>query len=83
MHLSPLPNGLGCCPFCCGALFVTVAPFVGICNCSMFCCVLLCVHSSFAIILKRELVALLSLCFLVSRDCSVAFLRGATDSSAV
>ena len=33
------------------------------CNCSMFCCVLLWVHSSFAIILmgKRELVALLSL----------------------
>ena len=33
------------------------------CNCSMFCCVLLCVHSSFAIISmgKRELVALLCL----------------------
>ena len=38
-------------------------PFVGVCNCSMFCCTLLYVHSSFAIILmgKRELVALLSL----------------------
>ena len=36
---------------------------MGICNCSMFCCALLCVHSSFAIILmeKRELVALLCL----------------------
>ena len=36
---------------------------VRFCNCSMFCCALLCVHSSFAIILmgKRELVALLSL----------------------
>ena len=36
---------------------------MGICNCSMFCCTLLYVHSSFAIILmgKRELVALLSL----------------------
>ena len=36
-----------------------------ICNCSMFCCTLLYVHSSFAIILmeKRELVALLSLSF--------------------
>ena len=34
-----------------------------ICNCSMFCCTLLYVHSSFAIILmgKRELVDLLSL----------------------
>ena len=34
-----------------------------ICNCSMFCCTLLYVHSSFTIMLigKRELVALLSL----------------------
>ena len=37
-----------------------VTPIVGFCNCSMFYCALLCVHSSFAIILmrKRELVAL-------------------------
>ena len=36
---------------------------VGVCNCSMFCCTLLHVHSSIAIILmgKRELVALLDL----------------------
>ena len=36
---------------------------MGFCNCSTFCCALLCVRSSFAIILigKRELVALLSL----------------------
>ena len=36
---------------------------MGFCNCSMFCCTLLYVPSSFAIILmgKRELVALLSL----------------------
>ena len=36
---------------------------MGVCNCSMFCCMLLYVPSSFAIILKgkRELVALLSL----------------------
>ena len=34
-----------------------------VCNCSMFCCTLLYVHSSIAIILmgKRELVALLNL----------------------
>ena len=34
---------------------------MGVCNCSMFCCALLYVHSSIAIILmgKRELVALL------------------------
>ena len=36
---------------------------MGVCNGSMFCCTLLYIHSSFAIILmwKRELVALLSL----------------------
>ena len=36
---------------------------MGFCNCSMVCCELLYVHSSFTIILigKRELVALLSL----------------------
>ena len=36
---------------------------MGVCNCSMFCCRLLYVHSSIAIILmgKRELVALLNL----------------------
>ena len=41
----------------------TVTPIVGVCNCSMFCCTLLYVHSSVAIILmgKRELVALLNL----------------------
>ena len=38
---------------------------MGFCNCSMFCCALLCVPSKFAIILmgKRELVALLSMSF--------------------
>ena len=36
---------------------------MGVCNCSMFCCMLLYVHSSIAIILmgKRELVALFNL----------------------
>ena len=36
---------------------------MGVCNCLMFCCALLYVHSSIAIILmgKRELVALLNL----------------------
>ena len=40
-----------------------VTPIVGFCNCSMFCCTLLYVPSSFPIILmgKRELVALLSM----------------------
>ena len=36
---------------------------MGVCNCSTFCCALLCVRSSIAIILmgKRELIALLNL----------------------
>ena len=40
-----------------------VTPIVGSCNCFTFCCVILCVHDNFVIILmgKRELVALLSL----------------------
>ena len=44
--------------FCSVLLIVT--PIDRICNCSMFCCALLCVHSSIPIILmvKRELVAL-------------------------
>ena len=57
---------------------------MGVCNCSMFYCTLLCDHSSFAIILmgKRELVALLSLS-LVSRHCCVALPGGAMGLSAV
>ena len=41
---------------------------VGFCNCSMFCCELICVHSSFAIITigKRELVASQSFSYLVN-----------------
>ena len=40
-----------------------IRSLVGVCNCSMFCCTLLYVHSSIAIILmgKRELIALLNL----------------------
>ena len=43
-------------------LFI-VTPIVGVCTCSLFCCSVLNVHSSIAIILmgKRELVALLNL----------------------
>ena len=65
-----------------------VTPIVGFCNCSMFCCALLYVHSGFAIILigKRELVALLCFTlfvFLVSRDCCVALTHDVTSLSAV
>ena len=58
---------------------------MGFCNCSMFDFVLLCVHSSFTIILmgKRELIALPSFVFLVSPDCCVALPHGATDLSAI
>ena len=56
-----------------------------VCNCSMFCCTLLYVHSSFAIILMeiKELVALLNFVFLVSLDCCVALSDGAMGLSAV
>ena len=42
---------------------LSVAKIMGFFNCSMFCCALVCVHFSFAIVLmgKRELVALLCL----------------------
>ena len=48
---------------CCCWLFVYCYSHVGVCNCSMFCCMILYVRSSIAIILmgKRELVALLNL----------------------
>ena len=62
------PSGLDCCPFKGGGPVVVdslliVTSIVGFCNCSMFCGALICVHSSFAIILmgKRELVTLLCL----------------------
>ena len=44
-------------------LLFIVTPFVEVCNCSMFCCTLLYVLSSFAIILmgNKELVVLLCL----------------------
>ena len=76
MHLSPPPlptclvavRSKAVVPLLMIRCFVT--PIVGFCNCSMFCCALLCVHSSFAIISmgRRVLVALLSLfsvCFMI------------------
>ena len=54
---------------------------MGVCNCSMFCCTLLYVHSSIAIILmgKRELIALLNLsswCLVVVEWLFLAVPRG-------
>ena len=54
---------------------------MGVCNCSMFCCTLLYVHSSIAIILmgKRELVALLNLsswCLVMVEGLFLAMPRG-------
>ena len=54
---------------------------MGVCDCSMFCCTLLYVHSSIAIILmgKRELIALLNLsswCLMVVERLFLAVPRG-------
>ena len=54
---------------------------MGVCNCSMFCCALLYVHSSIAIILmgKRELIALLNLsywCLVMVEQLFLAVPRG-------
>ena len=53
---------------------------MGVCNCSMFCCMLLYDHSSIAIILmgKRELIALLNLssCFVMVERLFLGMPRG-------
>ena len=54
---------------------------MGVCNCSMYCCTLLYVHSSIAIILmgKRELIALLKLstwCLVMDERLFLAVPRG-------
>ena len=61
-------------------LFI-VTPIVRVCNCSVFCCTLLNVHSSIAIILigERELIALLNLsswCLVMVERLFLAMLRG-------
>ena len=63
MHLGPpVANAAVCYKAVVVFLFI-VTPIVGVCYCSMFCCTLLYVHSSIAIILmgKRELIVLLNL----------------------
>ena len=61
MSLLEFGKCLGCCPFLGGSSVVVdflfiVTPIVGVCNCSVFCCMLLYVHSSIVINLtgKRE-----------------------------
>ena len=66
MHLSPRVAWAAVCSKASSVVvdFLFIGPpIVDVCNCSMFCCTLLCVSSSIAIILmgKRELVALLNL----------------------
>ena len=62
-----------------------VSPVLGFCNCSMFCCALLYVHSSLYNDLDWEERAgcFAKFVFLVSRDCCVALNRGAVGMSAV
>ena len=67
--------------FCCCWLLFIVTPIVGVCNCSMFCCMVLYVHSSIALVFmeKRELVALLYLsswCLVMVERLFLAVLRG-------
>ena len=58
---------------------------MGFCGCSMFCCVLLCAHPSFTIILMGEGRAgcFALFVFLVSHDCFVALPHDATGLSVV
>ena len=63
---------------------LTVTPIVGFSNCSMFCCALLCVHSSFANISMVKKASCFALfIFPVSHDCCVALLHDAIGLSAV
>ena len=58
---------------------------MGFCNCSMFCCALLCVHSWFAIIsISQGRAGCFALVvFRVPRDCFVALPNDATGLSVV
>ena len=49
---------------------------MGVCNCSMFCCTLLYVHSSIAIILMRKMLNLSSWCLVMVERLFLAVPRG-------
>ena len=57
-----------------------VSPILVVCNCIMFCCTLLYVHSSFSIILMGCFTWFV---FLVSHECCVALPCGVIGLSAV
>ena len=80
MHLSPPVAKTGGGSVVVDFLLI-VTPIVGVCNCSKFCCTLLYVNSSIAIILmgKRELIALLNLsswCLMMVEQLFLAVPRG-------
>ena len=63
---------------------LTVTPIVGFSNCSMFCCALLCVHTSFSIISMVKRAGCYALfVFLLSHDCCVALPHDAIGLSSV
>ena len=63
---------------------MTVTPIVKFSNCCMFCCALLCVHSSFAIISMGKRASCFALfVFHVSHDYCVALPHDAMGLSAV
>ena len=64
---------------------LSVTPIEGFRGCSLFCCALLCVRSSFAIILmgKERAGCFALFVFLMSRDCCVALPHSATGLSTV
>ena len=45
---------------------VIVIPIIGFCNCSIFCCTLLCVYSSFCLVFAMPLCASFYMCLVVT-----------------
>ena len=80
---------MGYCPFLGGGsvvvdMLLVVAPVVGLCGCSVFCCALLCVPSGFAVVLVgRGAGCFAWFVFLVSCGCCVALPPGAVGLSVV